>query len=344
MGYATVMRVTRINSYADALRKYNNTKPIKGRDEDKRPLGERRDVDTYSIRKNVWNENIELVLYQTPVVKFTPDDEVILNIDNWPSASTCQFIGQVLKSVSANRVRGDVVLHFIGGAKFVLPRKGELVLVKNSHGHWHPTQKQQRFDLRINRKGANNVRKRVTQFKNYLSGMMKLKEDTVTINAGTHYEQTFKRVEFSYAELAEVLGMDEMSSNDNRAIPNVAQFEHIFKPEKWRGDSAEVWAKYEAQSQLFYELVRDDQDDNARHQNYWIALNALVGLTSGNMYYTDKVDFPEKKVRTSTEKMLKGLEDFLFGFFSDEVFKYVELGDTEVSTGKYETFVRKGVE
>ena len=106
MGYATVMRVPRINNYAEAVRKMNNTKPIKGRDPVVVPLGERRDCDTYSIRKNIWNENMELVLYQTPVIKFTPDDEVLINFGRWSSASTCQFISRVLSSVSANRPSG----------------------------------------------------------------------------------------------------------------------------------------------------------------------------------------------------------------------------------------------
>ena len=88
MGYATVMRVPRIRTYAEALKKYSNTKPIRGRDGDPVPLGERRHVDTYSIRKNVWTDTIELVLYRTPVIKFKTDDEVVVGFGQWSSAST----------------------------------------------------------------------------------------------------------------------------------------------------------------------------------------------------------------------------------------------------------------
>ncbi len=54
MGYQTVMAVPRIADYKEAYKKWNDTKPLRGRSEDIRPLGERRDVDTYSIRKNIW--------------------------------------------------------------------------------------------------------------------------------------------------------------------------------------------------------------------------------------------------------------------------------------------------
>ena len=344
MGYATVMRVPKITDYQSAIRKLNNTKPIKGREPAIVPLGERRDCDTYSIRKNIWNENVELVLYQTPVIKFTPNDEVIIGFGRWSSASTCQFIDRVLGGVNCNRVRGDVVLHFVDGAKYVLGEYKELVLVRGANGQWQPAQKQQRFDLRVNRRGANNVRKRVSQFKNYLSGMMKLKEEVITQNAGTYYETTYTNVSFTYTELAEVLGVNELGLQAGRAMPNIAQFENICKPEKWQANMETPWEKYGEHSKLFYELVRDDQDDNVRHQNYWIALNALVCLSSGGMYFVDRDMFDERKVRVTPNKVMAKLEQFLFGFFSDEVFKEVELGDNEVSTGKYADYVRKGVE
>ncbi len=342
MGYATVMRVPRISNYAEAVRKLNNTKPIKGREPAIVPLGNRRDCDTYSIRKNIWNENIELVLYQTPVIKFTPNDEVIIGFGRWSSASTCQFIDRVLGGVSCNRVRGEVVLSFVGGTKYVLGEHKELVLVRGSNGAWQPEQKQKRFDLRINRKGANNVRKRVSQFKNYLSGMLKLKEETNTFHQGTYYETSSTSVTFTYAQLAEVLGVHTIGNG--RAMPNIAQFENICKPEKWAANQEQVWERHEVQSKLFYELVRDDQDDNVRHQNYWIAMNALVCLASNGMYYVDKELFDEKKIRVSSNSVMRKLEQFLFGFFCDEVFKVVELDDSEVSTGKYADYVRKGVE
>ena len=180
MGYATVMRVPRIHSYAEALKKYDNTKPMRGRSDDVRPLGERRDADTYSIRKNVWTNAIECVLYRTPVVTFTTEDEVKIKFGTWSSASTCQFITRVLGGVGAYRVKGQVVLGFVGNVKAVIADHEELVLVRDGNGAWTPKVKQTLYDYRVNRREANNVRKSVSQFRDYMAGVAKLKEERVT--------------------------------------------------------------------------------------------------------------------------------------------------------------------
>ena len=342
MGYQTVMRVPRINNYAEAVRKFNNTKPIKGREPTLVPLGERRDCDTYSIRKNIWNENMELVLYQTPVIKFTPDDEVLINFGRWSSASTCQFIGRVL-SIGANRVRGEVVLHFVNGTKALVKDEATLTLVRNSHGHWAPKDAQVLTDYRVSRKGANAVRKRVSKFRDYLSGMLKLKGETITYNQGTHYEHTTERVTFTYPELAEALGKkwhDAVKMNTDMMMPNVEQFACIFKPQQWQSQNGGAWEKFEEQSAMFYELVRDDQDDNVRHQNYWIALCALVGL-QGRLWYADEEDFDKRTVSADPNKVMSTLEKALFMRFSDEVFQEYQLDAGQVPRGKYADYVRK---
>jgi len=44
------------------------------------------------------------------------------------------------------------------------------------------------------------------------------------------------------------------------------------KPKYYRPeDKSEVWGNYHENTNSFFDLVRNDQDDNARHQNYWIA-------------------------------------------------------------------------
>jgi len=79
MGYATVQRVPRVHDYAQALRIHDNTKPLRGRSPEIKPLGARRDADTYHVRMN--GEAVELVLYRTPVITFMPDDAVVLFVD-----------------------------------------------------------------------------------------------------------------------------------------------------------------------------------------------------------------------------------------------------------------------
>ena len=336
MGYATVMRVPRISTYMEALNKFDNTKPIKGRSDDPRPLGDRRNVDTYSIRKNIWTNAIELVLYRTPVIKFTVEDEVIINIDNWPSASTCQFISRILPSVSAHRVRGEVVLSFRDGSKAKLPARGELALVQTGNGAWLPKVKQTMFDYRINRRGANNVRGRVSQFRDYLKGVVKLKTETFVLHEGSYYEQRNEIIRLSYGELIEVFGKQE-GVNADKFIPHVEPWKNLDSKPKDGWNNADLhWENYRERTEKFYALVRNDQDDNCRHQNYWIAFNILFAYNN-SLYWTDSLD---RVATLGADQFEKYFDKILFTMFSDEVFKQVQLPEGKVPTGKYDEYVR----
>ena len=345
MGYQTVMAVPRIANYIEAYAKWNNTQPVRGRSDDIRPLGERRYVDTYSIRKNIWTEAIELVLYQTPVIKFTADDEVVLNYGRWPSASTCQFITRVLSGVGASRVRGDVVLGFSTADGRVIQKLGEneeLVLVRGGDGRWQPKQIKTMFDYRINRKEANNVRRDVSEFRKYLNGMVKLMEDESVL-----YGQTYKRVTRTYAELGEVFGLKRGGPmQDNKVTVDRNDWARLAEKPNPNYTHAEQlkkdWDKYNAASDKFYELVKNDQDDNTRHQNYWIAFNILFAYRN-YVYWVDESIMHEKKLYLASEYLEKYLEEILFNRFSDRVFKLVELEKGKVPTGRYDKYVRSEI-
>lgn len=335
MGYRTVMRVPRLDSYREALKKFDNTKPIKGREPEIIPLGERRDCDSYSIRKNIWTNAIECVLYKTPVVKFKEDDEVVLTIGRWPTASTCQFISQVLRGVGANRVRGDVVLHFASGHKARLDENEELVLVRGSDGRWQPRTKKAMFDWRVDRKEANKVRKSVSQFRDYLAGIVKLKTEETTHNQGTYHEYTYSRVRATYAELIEVFGKQGNTSDQIR--PDVRAWEKLDQKPKFYGgmNASDAWSEYREKTSKFYELIKDDQDDNTRHQNYWIAFNILF-VQGQQLWWRDNDGYG---VQCSAETFGKVLDKTLMTMFADKVFKQIELPEGKVPTGRYDAYV-----
>lgn len=333
MGYATVMDVPRIRTYDEAIKKYNNAKPIAGRNVEIRPLGERRDCDTYSIRKNVWTEAMELVLYQTPVVTFTVEDEVKIGFGSWSSASTCQFISRVL-GITANRVKGQVVMSFSGGAKALIADHEELVLVRGD-GAWVPKVKQTLYDYRVNRKEANNVRKQVSQFKDYLSGVIKLKSEELTQNFGPSHTYRRAVVMTTYAELIEVFGKQEDVNEQFR--PNADAWVNLdTKPKNYGAHSdASNWEKYREKTNNFFDLVRNDQDDNCRHQNYWIAFNILM-VQQGGLYWRNDMN---RKVARSATEFEETLDKILLTMFADKVFKRVELAEGKVPTGKYDDYV-----
>lgn len=337
MGYATVMRVPRIQTYTEALKKYNNAKPIAGRGEEIRPLGERRDCDTYSIRKNIWTDAIELVLYKTPVITFTVEDEVKIGFGQWSSASTCQFISRVL-SLSANRVRGNVVLSFSNGSKAMIADHEELILVRAENGHWRPKVAQTLYDYRVDRKEANAVRKLVSQFRDYLSGVVKLKAETLVQNFGPSFHMEHHVVRVTYAEMVEVFGAEYADgTGTGRVRPRAGEWMQLGDKPKYYGGSHkdDVWANYREKTNNFYDLVRNDQDDNARFQNYWIAFNILMAQGQ-SLYFRDHLDHP---MTLGVDEFEKHLDRILYKMFSDKVFKKVALAEGKVPTGKYDDYV-----
>lgn len=83
-----------IDNYAEALAKWEGTKHIRGRATDQRPLGRRDYVDSFRILKQE-NGAIQCILYNTPVVTFTPEDNIVINTAGFNGGSTRKFIDEV---------------------------------------------------------------------------------------------------------------------------------------------------------------------------------------------------------------------------------------------------------
>ncbi|WP_396189360.1 hypothetical protein [Flavobacterium sp.] len=86
--------MSKLSGYEYYKEKYNNTKPIRGRSVECRPLGARH-RDWEQVVKYV--ENGEDVygarLYQTDCVKYYPNGDIKLTAETWSTPITAQFIG-----------------------------------------------------------------------------------------------------------------------------------------------------------------------------------------------------------------------------------------------------------
>jgi hypothetical protein len=175
--------ITYIPNYEIAAKRYDNTKPIRGRAEDKRPLGQRRSVDSYWFVKH--EDKVECYLYQTPVVTYHADGRVGLCSGRWSTLSTAAFINE-LSPFHARLYDGSIVVQInhpahsgepmefrLGTGKDAVP----LEFKRNEQGVWEVLNPEKEYDYRINRKAANNVRRRFKEFKDYLIGSVKLREN-----------------------------------------------------------------------------------------------------------------------------------------------------------------------
>lgn len=185
-GYSRNSGISWMRDYGDAFHKYQSTTDIRGRvKEPKRPLGQRRSVDMYSIRlKDDGSMGVECVLYQTPVVTFYPTGLVELRNDGWASTSTASFIEEVT-NYSARIFNGSLCVS-VGGVETrltdgVLKIEGGRILnltVDKTHA--------------VIRSEANKVRKQYAEFLKYGCALVRLKAEGFLL---AEYQEAFGKDE-----------------------------------------------------------------------------------------------------------------------------------------------------
>jgi len=166
-----------LHNYTTALYHWENVKPIRGRAQDERPLGNRRRPH-FQIRKE--GETIVCKCYSTDLVMYHPDNTITLHVpEQWRTATTATFIMDVLgRHRAAAAIRDhDVVLWLKGRetqslrvgdvVKFKAEDNGDLTLLSNSRQHFVHT---------LDRKRMTELRKTVKPFRDYLRATLKLRE------------------------------------------------------------------------------------------------------------------------------------------------------------------------
>ena len=314
MGHATIKRVPHVHTYEQALSIHNNSKPIRGRAVEVRPLGDRRDGDTYRIRKN--EDAIELVLYRTPVITFMPDGEVVLFIDGYNSVSTHQFISWVL-GVSTHGARRTTVLT-INGNKFTISDKDKLRLRKEGE-KWHVLNPTAQWGWKLNRKEVTNVRTRYGEFYKYLKGFVNLRtevkkpkywqpeKDCVTVE-----KEEFKTVFGNTVSIREYAYMDKRGKQSMNYT--------AVKPDQ-----------YEQSAKAFEYLIRPDQPEEGKHTNFYKAALVLIAKLDA-----DEMDIRTDEVYAQSKHVVPLLDDVLFMLYAHQVLVRYQLPMGKVSSGIYE--------
>lgn len=316
MGYATVQRVPRVHSYADALKIHDKTKPLRGRAEEIKPLGNRRDADTYHIRKH--GDAIELVLYKTPVITFEPDGEVVLFVDNYNTVATHQFLSHVL-GISVGGVRRTTVLT-INNSKYTLAGQDKLRLRRDEGGNWRVINPTQQWSWRLDRKEVTNVRSKYGEFYKYLKGFVNLRTESIT--ESTWNPRTYDGIHVQQSEFKGVFG--SMTSIRSYAYMDKVGKQHLnytaVKPEQ-----------YKASSNAFDCLIRPDQPEEDKHTNFYKAALLLIAKLE-----VDAMDIRTDSVKVRSKHIVPLLDDILFMMNVHQVLVRKPLPQGKVSSGIYE--------
>ena len=201
MGYQTVMNVPRVTTYSEAKNLYESIKPIRGRSPEIRPLGNRRDADSYWVRMN--GEDVEFVLYKSPVITYKPDGAVVLTPDTYSTVSTHQFFDRVL-GVDARASRQVSVIGLLNKKGEVVNRytvrgKDTLTLKLDALGNWSCIEgAKTQFAWHLNRQEATNVRLRYKEFITYFKGVVSLRTEEIHIQ---YYNDSLSGIRVSWHEV-----------------------------------------------------------------------------------------------------------------------------------------------
>lgn len=161
-------------SYTWYENKYNNTKPIRGRSTDVRPIGQRRrDWETIISRDVEGGKSYIAKLYGTDCVEYFPNGDITLRCGSWATPTTAEFIHEHSPFTCFKRYKKL----WIQNREELLPINGELRLKYFGEDKgWQPAEEiviQQRV---VDRDLAKAARAPLMPFVNFCEAFLKMSD------------------------------------------------------------------------------------------------------------------------------------------------------------------------
>ena len=325
MGYATVMNVPQVTTYALAKNLFDSIKPIRGRSPEIRPLGNRRDADSYWVRMN--GEDVEFVLYKSAVITYKPDGGVVLTPDTYSTVSTHQFFARVL-GVGANAVRQNTVIT-IGDKRYTVRGKDTLTLKLDKSGNWQCVEgAKPQFAWHLDRREATNVRNRYKEFITYFKGMVSLRTEEIEM---PYYSNTYQGIRVSLHEIQQAFNT-ELSEPDN-ILGTVQYIQDL--PQRNYNYGSQREAEYRDGIAWFIEAIKSDQPEDAKHLNFYRGALAVL-LTAERIYQRGQED---NTYIAKAKNITKALDTTLLRAHAKDVLVRKELPIGSVSKGAYDMWL-----
>lgn len=173
--FGRVTSIPTMGSYEYALRKFNSTAPIRGRNTI--PLGERRSHDRYYMEKH--GEVIWCYYHRTPILKIHPNNIYEIDVQGWHTQTTAQVLNRLLPSgAGVCVVDGWITVACYNQGYFPIPDGGmKFTTGESGLGLLTPIDPKRQVIHRVNRKKANAVRRQYAAFMTFAKGMLKLRQD-----------------------------------------------------------------------------------------------------------------------------------------------------------------------
>ena len=332
MGYATVMNVPRVETYALAKNLFDSIKPIRGRSPEIRPLGNRRDADSYWVRMN--GEDVEFMLYKSAVITYKPDGGVVLTPDTYSTVSTHQFFDRVL-GVDARASRQNSVIGLLNKKGEVVNRytvrgKDTLTLRLDKSGNWQCVEgAKAQFAWHLNRQKAGEVRARYKEFITYLKGMVSLRTEEILM---PYYgNNTYQGIRVSLTEIQQAFET-ELTEPDN-ILGTVQYIQDL--PQRHYNYGSQREAEYRDGIAWFTEIIKSDQSEDVKHLNFYRGALAVL-LTAERIYQRGQQD---NTYIAKAKNITKALDTTLLRAHAEEVLIRKELPIGSVSKGAYDRWL-----
>lgn len=336
MGFRTVMHVPRVRDYNEAVQRYMQTKPIRGREPEVRPLGERRDCDTYSIRTGE-NGDIELVLYKTPVITFHPNNKVTIRTDGYASQSTHQFISRILWGINASGFQGHTKLTFASGYVHMLAGEDTLTIQRSENGTWEPVTKAALFGHKMNRKAANNVRARYDEFRKYIKGIVSLRAESGENVKWIGHRYASSYISIPYSELFEALANDPkiIDSNTINGVVSISTGARLTAAAYHRGVTDTLGIKQRA---LMVSMFSSEQPEETKAEAFYKAFLLLaVGWRTVFLHRTRM----DNVLLVDPEDVINTCDEVIMRVHAEEVLTRVEVPEGKLPNAKYLGWIKE---
>lgn len=189
-GYARNTGVPKIAGYADALARWESTKPIRGREnQNMRPLGFRN--RPYYVAQDEQTQDMVIFIWGTrEVVRYKTNGDVVISAGDYITTSITNFLGDVFRiyELEAYVFDHSYVLRLRGqDAGCRLSAEQSITIRRGEDKNYHYVDGNNTYHTVIRKKEMREVRDKVADFMKYALGMCKLQEGVFEVDNTKEY-------------------------------------------------------------------------------------------------------------------------------------------------------------